>query len=165
MQTAMPQTRDPAAPIFRAALIVTAILILGLDPARAAAGVEFDRMAFFEAGDGAGERPPQDWDDPRYRDRFPRDETRYIFTMVSLKNMRWELEDQHVSLQLRYYRSDGRLFGDPMIDYAVPQDWEYAELWNGWGWPEPGAWEPDRYRVELWLDSRKRIGAGYFTIH
>ncbi len=146
------------------ALGFAGLSLLCIGPARAAAGIEFDRMAFFEAGDDANEGPPPDWDDSRYRDSFARDDTRYIYTMVSLKNLRWQLEDQQVVIHLRYYHSDGRLFGAPVIDYPVSQDWEYAELWNGWGWPEPGTWEPDRYRVELWLDNRYRIGSDYFTI-
>lgn len=146
------------------AFFAAALLLVGPVPLQAAAGVEFDRLEFYEAGDDDNERPPEDWDDPRYSRSFDSGRTRYIYAMVSLKNLRWNLEDQHVVIHLRYYHSDGRLFGDPVIDYHVPQDWEFAELWNGWGWPEPGAWEPDRYRVELWLDNRKRIGSGYFTI-
>ena len=149
---------------FGFAFRVAALLLFLSGPLHAAAGVAFDQMAFFEAGDDVDEGPPPDWDDPRYTDRFDRARVRYIYTMVSLKNLRWQLEDQTVVIHLRYYHSDGRLFGNPVIDYEVPSDWEFAELWNGWGWPEAGTWEADRYRVELWLDNRKRIGSGYFTV-
>lgn len=155
----------PRARVLPLLICVASLLLVFSAPLRAAAGVEFDRIGFYEAGEDGNERAPQDWDDPRLQNSFERDRTRYVFTMISLKNLRWQLADQNVLIHLRYYHSDGRLFGDPVIDYEVSQDWEFAELWNGWGWPEAGTWEPDRYRVELWLDNRKRIGSGYFTIH
>lgn len=131
----------------------------------AATGVEFDRMGFYQAGDEGDENPPQEWSDPRLKNRFAADSTRYVYTLVSLKNLQWQNADQEIVIHLRYYHSDGRLFGAPVIEYEVPQDWEFTELWNGWGWPEAGKWSPDRYRVELWLDNRKKIGASHFTIY
>ncbi len=125
--------------------------------------VEFDKIGFYEAS--PEDEVPSDWNDSRVRNNFNKDATRYIYTMINLKNLRWKLQDQSVRIHLRYYHSDGRLLGDPVIEYDVPKDWEYAELWNGWGWPDPGKWPADRYRVELWLDNRDKIGESYFTIH
>ena len=99
------------------------------------------------------------------RNHFKQSSARYVFTMISPKNLQWQLADQTVKIHIRYYRSDGRLFGDPVIEYEIPQDWEYAELWNGWGWVEAGKWPEDHYRVELWLENREKIGESSFTIH
>ena len=137
----------------------------GAEPvARPQAGnVALDRMGFFEAGDR--EDPPEDWSDSRVRDRFARSEARFIHTMVILKNLKWQVGDQEVVIHLRYYDSRGKVVGDPVIEYRIPQDWEYAELWNGWGWREAGNWKRDRYRVELWLDNRRKIGESHFEIY
>ena len=150
--------------LYGLAFVAAGLLLLQSHSLQAASGVDFDQMAFFEAGDDVSEGPPEDWDDPRFTNRFDNTRIRYIYTVVGLRNLRWQLEDQTVVIHLRYYHSDGRLFGNPVIDYEVPRDWKYAELWNGWGWPEAGSWEPDRYRVELWLNNRKRIGSAYFTV-
>ena len=125
--------------------------------------VEFDKIGFYEAG--PDDEVPSDWNDSRVKNNFTKNGTRYIYTMINLKNLRWKVRDQSVRIHLRYYHSDGRLFGDPVIEYDVPKDWEHAELWNGWGWPDAGKWPADQYRVELWLDNRDKIGEGHFTIH
>ena len=119
-------------------------------------------MAFFEAGDD--DAPPEDWSDPRLRNRFAQAQTRFVYTLVSLENLQWRQRAQDVVIHLRYYLSNGELFGNPVIDYRVPADWEHAELWNGWGWSEAGKWKRDRYRVELWLDNRRKIGESHFEI-
>ena len=125
--------------------------------------VEFDKIAFYEAG--PEDEAPSDWNDSRVKNNFAKNGTRYIYTMINLKNLRWKVQDQSISIHLRYYHSDGRLFGNPVIEYDVPKDWEHAELWNGWGWPDPGKWPADRYRVELWLDNLDKIGESHFTVH
>ncbi|MEM7564450.1 MAG: hypothetical protein AAF353_15585 [Pseudomonadota bacterium] len=125
--------------------------------------VEFDRMGFYEAG--PDDSAPEDWNDSRVKNHFKKSSTRYVFTMINLKNLQWQLADQSVKIHIRYYHSDGRLYGDPVIEYDIPSNWEYAELWNGWGWDDPGNWPEDHYRVELWLDNREKIGESFFTIH
>jgi hypothetical protein len=126
-------------------------------------GVAFDKIGFYEAG--PEDEAPSDWNDSRITNNFIKNDSRYIYTKINLKNLHWKVRDQSVSIHLRYYHSDGRLFGDPVIDYDVPKDWENAELWNGWGWPDPGEWPADRYRVELWLNNIDKIGEGHFTVH
>ena len=92
--------------------------------------------------------------------------THAIFTRWSrLKNEKWKTEDQQVNIYLRYYRSNGELFGDPIIDEQISRDWSSVRLWSGWGWPDPGNWQPDRYRVEIWLDNNQKIAESHFTIH
>lgn len=127
-------------------------------------GVRFEQLGFYEAGEDGMEQPPESWSDARLRKRFAQSEARYIFAMLKLKNLKWNIEDQDVKIHLYYYRPDGEMFGDPVIDYSVPADWETIELWSGWGWPEAGSWHPGRYRVELWLDDVQKIGQGHFDI-
>lgn len=140
------------------------ITAAGGAPAGARARVALDRMGFFEAGVDGRDDPPASWQDSRLRDRFDRRDARYIYTLVSLKNLAWRSDDQDVVIHLRYYRDDGSLVGDPVIEYRVPRDWEYAELWNGWGWPDAGNWESGSYRVELWLDDRRLLGGRGFRL-
>ncbi|MDJ0778224.1 MAG: hypothetical protein QNJ85_10195 [Gammaproteobacteria bacterium] len=130
----------------------------------ATAGVNLDRMAFF-AGDEGNEGPPEDWGDSRLRNRYAQEDTRFVYTLVSLENLQWQQREQDVVIHLRYYLSNGELYANPIIDYRVPADWEYAELWNGWGWSSAGKWKRDRYRVELWLDNRRKIGESHFEIY
>ena len=127
-------------------------------------GVRFEQMGFYEAGDDGLDQSPDGWSDERLRARFPQSEARYIYTMIRLRNLKWNVEDQKIKLHLQYFRANGELFGDPVIDYTIPSDWETAELWNGWGWPEAGNWEPGRYRVELWLENTQKIGQSHFNI-
>ena len=126
--------------------------------------VAYDRMGFF-TGDNVEDEPPDDWSDPRLRNRFAQDAATFVYTLVSLKNLQWQQRGQRIVIYLRYYRSSGELAGDPVIDYQVPADWETVRLVNGWGWPEPGKWERDRYRVELWLNNRRKIGESHFEIY
>ena len=127
--------------------------------------LEVEKIGFYEGGDEAADNAPDDWSDGRLRNNFNQSDSRYIYTLVSVKNGKWNIEDQQVNIYIRYYNSSGELFGDPIIDYQIPRDWPSARLWSGWGWPDPGNWQPDRYRVELWLDNNKKIGESHFTIH
>lgn len=127
--------------------------------------IEFEQMGFYEGGDEGANNAPDEWTDVRLQNNFIGEDSRYIFTLVSVKNGKWNIEDQQVNIYLRYYRSNGEMFGDPVIEYQIPQEWASARLWSGWGWPDPGNWQPDRYRVELWLDNNKKIGESYFTVH
>ena len=127
--------------------------------------VAFDKMGFFEASAKGSDQAPEEWKDSRLKNTFPKNETRYIFTLISLRNLQWQKQDQDISINLRYYHSDGRLLSEPVIDFRILAKWEHANLWNGWGWPEAGKWEADRYRVELWLDNKRKIGERYFTVH
>jgi len=138
------------------------------DVARAAPSterIEFDKIGFYEGGIEGSEIAPQEWDDPGLRNLFQQEKARYIFTLLGLRNNLWKIREQRIFIYLRYYDSKGKLFDDPVIEYTVPKDWQYAQLWNGAGWPDPGKWKRDRYRVELWLDNRRKIGEGAFTIH
>lgn len=130
-----------------------------------AGDIELDQLGFYEGGDEAADNAPDDWTDGRVRNNFYQAESRYIYTLVSINNSKWKVEDQQVNIYIRYYNSSGELIGDPIIEYHIPQDWASAQLWSGWGWSDPGHWEPDRYRVELWLDNNKKIGESHFTIH
>ena len=79
-------------------------------------------------GAGLGQR--------RDQDTFPKESARYIYTAVSLKNLKWNIKDQDIYIRLRCYHSNGDLFGHPGIDYPIPSDRETAEPWNGWGGPK-----------------------------
>jgi hypothetical protein len=128
-------------------------------------GVRFDKMGFFEASAESTEKAPDDWSDERLKNTFRKSDARYIFTLVSLKNRLWQKQEQDISINVRYYHADGRLFDVAVINYTIPAEWEHAELWNGAGWPEPGNWETGRYRVELWVNDKHKIGESYFTMH
>ena len=133
--------------------------------APSSSGVQFDQMGFFEGSAEATEKAPDDWNDERLRNTFRKSEARYIFTLVSLKNRLWQKQEQDVSINVRYYHADGRLYDVAVINHTIPADWEHAELSNGSGWPQAGNWKVGRYRVELWLNDKQKIGESYFTVH
>ncbi len=128
-------------------------------------GVKFDQMGFFEASAESSVKAPDDWHDKRLKNNFRKSEARYIFTLVSLKNRLWQKQDQDISINVRYYHADGRLFDVAVINYTIPADWEHANLWNGVGRSQAGNWEAGRYRIELWLNDKQKIGESYFTVH
>ncbi|MEW6670286.1 MAG: hypothetical protein AB1427_01200 [Thermodesulfobacteriota bacterium] len=121
--------------------------------------VIFKGIKFFESGFTAPEIANR-----VFNFQFSKNTTRYVFYQVSLENKLWKIRDNPVKVQARYYYPDGRLMGEPVLEYTVPSDWDIAELHHGWGWNDPGNWPQGKYRVELFIGGNK-IAMDYFTIN
>lgn len=98
-----------------------------------------------------------------YTNKFLKSKTRYINTTLEIKNLQYGISDNTVNLYLKYYLPDGTLWETPKISVVIEQDWEYAEIYNGCGFSEPGLFEPGTYRVEAYYCG-EIFAVGYFTI-
>lgn len=134
-----------------------AVKLTGSAP-RASNAVEFQELKFFEAG-----YTPPAQEEREFSTRFAKSKTRYIWYQVNTKNLNYNIGENAVEIHARYYKPDGSLFGEPILKYTIPSDWEYANLWHSWGWNDSGNWEPGTYRVELLKDGES-FGKGSFTI-
>lgn len=121
--------------------------------------LEFEYLKFFESGYTAPEE--SEW---HYTTRFHKSKTRYVFFMISVKNLLWDIEKQRPQIIGRYYSPDGSYLAEVDVSIDIPPDWDNADIWNGWGWDEPGNWEAGKYRVEI-LFGDKKVAEKQFTIY
>jgi hypothetical protein len=118
--------------------------------------VSLTEIRFFEGGDDtSGGRI--------YNTRFSQGSSRYIYTEIALDNHDYNVKENPVNLLFKYYKEDGSLFGEVDHPFTIPIDWDVAEIWEGWGWPDAGNWEAGRYTVEIWNNGAK-LGENYFNI-
>ncbi|MBM2829962.1 MAG: hypothetical protein HW411_752 [Gammaproteobacteria bacterium] len=142
-------------------VIFSMLGILGVNPkAEAEPGVEFKGMLFFE-GQVNPTYIPQ-WEE--LTTIFYTSTSRYIYTMIQLNNLKYQISEQPVSITLKYFKPDGTNFGEPVINYTIPADWDVAELWQGWGWADAGYWEAGDWRVEAWLNNSEKLGEYSFKV-
>ncbi len=121
--------------------------------------LEFESLQFFESGYDVPEVS-----ELNYTTRFPKSKTRYIYFMVNVKNLLWNKESQIPMIIGRYYNPDGSFLADVDALVDIPADWEYADVWQGWGWDEPGNWSDGTYRVEI-LFGNKKVAEKQFFIY
>ena len=122
-------------------------------------GVTYQSMKFFE-----GPYNPPELSKRQYTTRFPKSSTRYVFYELLFKNELWNKRDNPVKIVARYYKPDGSLMGQPVLDYVIPADWKNAYLWKGWGWAQAGRWTPGNYRVKIFIGNDV-ITQSYFTVY
>jgi len=120
--------------------------------------IKFEHLRFFE-----GEFEPLPELARDYDTAFSKNKARYIYAVVGIKNLFWDIQDQRVTIIYRYYGPDDNLFCE--FDHAqnIPAQWEFITFWKSWGWNEPGNWPVGGYRVEVIYNGRK-FGEGRFYI-
>jgi tetratricopeptide (TPR) repeat protein len=121
--------------------------------------LEFEFLKFFESG----EIIPEDAEF-KYATRFPKSKTRYVNFLVGVKNLLWKTEDQRPLIFGRYFDSHDNLLAEVQASVNIPSSWENADIFNGWGWDEPGNWEEGTYRLEI-VFGNKKISEETFTIY
>lgn len=121
--------------------------------------IDFKALRFFEGGLNPPEKKQR-----LYDSRFSKKIARYVYYEIDVRNLLWNIRDNPVAITARYYKPDGSLFGEPVLNYTIPRDWETVYLWHSWGWDAPGNWGLGTYRVEL-IVSNKKIAEGQFTIY
>jgi hypothetical protein len=115
-------------------------------------------LNFFEGGnDGvpSGQRI--------YRTRFSKSEARFIF---------WELNLEYPAPGRRrdfdigatWYKPDGSVLTNQTKPAYLESNWTNSYHSYGWGWEEPGNWQPGSYRVELSVQGQ-RVASGVFEIY
>jgi len=119
--------------------------------------LQFQSVKFFESD---RTMPPQ----RQYGTDFPKSTTRYVNFLVEAKNLLYKNRVHKPLVFGKYYNPDGSLRGEAKVNVDIQPDWENAELWNAWGWENPGKWPVGTYRVEIWFGSAK-VGEGTFRIY
>jgi hypothetical protein len=120
--------------------------------------VDFISVKLFESGYDA---TPQS--ERHYSTHFDKSASRYIFYEASVRNNLYNVRSNSVKIYAEFYKPDGSLMADPVLEYTLPSDWATADLWHGWGWAERGNWETGRYRLVLYVNHEK-LAELYFTI-
>ncbi|UCB46227.1 MAG: tetratricopeptide repeat protein [Spirochaetota bacterium] len=121
--------------------------------------LEFEYLKFFESGYTAPDESKRN-----YTTEFHKSTTRYIYFTIGVKNLLWDIESQRPQISGRYYGPDGSYLTEVDVMIDMPPEWDYADIWNGWGWGEPGNWEAGKYRVEILFGDRK-VAEQHFTIY
>jgi len=103
-------------------------------------------LRFFEGGDDGvpyGER--------EYDHQFPKATTRSVW---------WELDLSYPETQAPvtfeieavYYKPDGSEDGHYTDEFHIKAGWSGSVHTSGWGWDEPGKWDPGPYLVEMYVE-------------
>ncbi|MBN1521665.1 MAG: tetratricopeptide repeat protein [Candidatus Aureabacteria bacterium] len=120
--------------------------------------MEFEYIKLFEGGDPAPEESLRS-----YTTSFSGKEARFIYYMVGAKNLLYQVERQRPLIYGRYYGPDGSFIGEADAIIDIPSDWSNADIWSGWGWPDPGNWNPGDYRVDIFFGDQK-VAEKTFTV-
>lgn len=121
--------------------------------------VQFQGVEFFEAGDIA---PPES--SRIYATSFPQNAVSSIWFEISLSNNYYLEEDQYIKFKGKYYYPDGTHMVNADFLYKIPEEYDYYNVWNGYGWSDPGNWQMGTYRFELFIGN-KLVSENYFNIY
>lgn len=121
--------------------------------------VEFNELTFYE-DDGDVDVTP----DPAYITEFPKSTTRYIYYHVTIRNLLYGVRSHTPDILGKFYKSDGTFLGESSAGVLVGSDLDYAYLSNGWGWDDPGNWDPGIYRVDVLINGAK-VAEKQFSIY
>ncbi|HEV2800466.1 MAG TPA: caspase family protein [Pyrinomonadaceae bacterium] len=102
-------------------------------------------------------------DERVYRARFPKAEVSYVNWEL---NLSLPAQDRDVPLVIDavMYRVDGSVDIKSKVEAVIPAGWTSARITKGWGYPDPGKWPTETYRVELFVDGQK-IAVGTFDVY
>lgn len=127
-------------------------------PVLAQAGVKVRGLRLFESGaDG------QTVDKRVYATRFSRDSVRFLNYELDLT---YPDPKRTVEFTLRafYYDATGQLMVFQSQNAHLEAGWTQSYHWNGYGWPDPGHWQPGKYRLDL-FDGTDKVATLPFEIY
>jgi len=109
--------------------------------------IEFLSIKTFEGG---LEQPAKE--SRIYKSTFNKNDTRYIWCEINLKNKLYDQSDQFYKAKWIYYDPDGSIRGTMDADWNIKKEW--SETWHqgGWGWSESGKWPIGTYTIKFYLD-------------
>ena len=87
-------------------------------------------------------------EDRNYYKKFGEEETRYIYTEISLSNLNVE-NNWHCELFTKFYNEARELKGQVIRLHTVNKGDEKIKITAGWGSNVKGSWRPGNYTVEL----------------
>ena len=93
------------------------------------------------------------------------------FPSVTTRTINWNLNFEHPSfdkstnfvIEFAYYKPDGRVLTKQKLDANLSGNTSSSNFYSGWGWEEPGSWEPGHYKVDFYVQN-KVMGTGWFEI-
>ncbi len=106
-------------------------------------------LKFFESG-----REALPLEKHHYQTQFPKSSSRYMNCKISFKNLLFGVKDHSHDILFRYYKPDGSLFGEFNTRIQMPSTYDYPATWRGFGYEEPGNWQPGTYQVRVWVDNK-----------
>jgi hypothetical protein len=135
-------------------------LLVTLTAGRLMAGDEFEfqQIKFFE-----GPRQAQAKDARVYDTHFLKGSVRFIWTEVTVRNLRYQDYAHSHSIVVKYYRPDGSLEGEVKSDFTIRPEWYTAYKPCGWGADNGGTFPIGTYRVVVFMDGEK-VGEDKFSI-
>jgi len=121
--------------------------------------IDVQEINFFESGLKAlpvGQRS--------YKNRFPRETSRYIYTEIKYKNKLYGISDSTSRVRLEY--KGGSNFGTINLKGMIEsvQEAEEGIYWRGMGWPDAGKWPTGSYTVSLYIEDQK-VNQAQFEIY
>lgn len=97
-----------------------------------------------------------------YSEYFYQNDARFINWELILSHSRLE-KPMHLKLYAAYYRVNGGLIGDDVIEIVIDEGIPWSNHTSGRGWVKPGNWQVGEYRIFLFFEKRK-IASALFTI-
>ncbi|MBN2093046.1 hypothetical protein JW964_25710, partial [candidate division KSB1 bacterium] len=89
--------------------------------------------------------------------------TRFVYCKVHFKNLLYKIREHTKNVTWRYYDPQGKLFGEATRPLTMKYEWDHPTIWRGFGWSEPGKFNPGVYQAHIYVDGKK-IGQDQFTI-
>lgn len=97
-----------------------------------------------------------------YGTEFGREQARHINWELRLKHPS-PAQRQDFSIYARYYDPQGQLLTEHSISSYILPGWTDSNHSSGWGWDEPGQWQPGSYRVEIQIGGQT-VSTGSFVV-
>jgi len=120
-------------------------------------GATVTYLKFFESGN---QIPPVA--EREFATAFAKDSSEFICYQLGLSYPK-RTERLDFTLTVRYYKSDGSVFGEFEAEHYVLSDWSASSHARGFGWSTPGNWPAGTYTLRL-FDGQTEIAAGTFSI-
>ncbi len=123
-------------------------------------GYEFQNVRFFESDEKySGEK------EVKYSTRFSKTITRVIYPYILFKNRFFGIRDQKIKMRVVIMKPDGSRWGNVERNVSVSKTLDLASYDKaGWGWSDPGNWQPGIYPVYIYFDGKK-VGESGFEIY
>ncbi len=117
---------------------------------------EIKEVKFFESGATA-----VPLENREYKNRFPRETTRYIFAEINYINQLNGIADARNKITLEFKDSSGSFKQALSGTLAAPIDIDDGIYWRGLGWTTPGKWMPGTYTVSLAIENKEVFKAQF----
>jgi serine/threonine protein kinase len=115
-------------------------------------------LRLFESG---YEQTPRD--EREYDNEFAKSETRYIYYELNIEYPEHK-QDMDFTVEIIYYGPDGSVFSEFTANHTIEASWTSSWHSKGWGWDDPGKWDPGIYLVDLYVEG-ELIASDFFDIY